>query len=308
MKLRFCIVLLCIFFTFSGKSQYSINSAQEKDSIALGMPFEFSIEATVDSNLKLLWPPAKNFGKEVEVLDSNMRSESVEDSRIKYSRIYTLTSFTPGIQAYSPGSIKIIDERDTEIIKFDSNYVFVSSPAVDTTQSFKDIKDPIRVNYPWWRFWWILIIVILLGLMVILYLRYFKNKSIKTKQVIDKTLEPEDVEAMNALRILEDQNLWQQNQFKEYYSNLTDIMDRYLLRRYGFDAEDRTTDEILHWMQSQTEFNEELIASMTFILNQADMAKFAKSRPLRDDNIKVMEDARNFVNQTKISNNEQSDS
>jgi len=308
MKLRLCVVLMCILFTFYGKSQYSINSAQEKDSIAIGIPFEFSLEATVDSNLIILWPPTKNFGKDVEVLDSNLSTETVESSRISYSRKYTLTSFAPGIQAYSPGSIKIIDDKDTELIKIDSNYIFVNSPAVDTTQSFRDIKDPIRVNYPWWRFWWILLIVILLALLVFLYLRYFKNKSIKTDPVIEKTLEPADVEAMNALRNLEDQNLWQQNQFKDYYSALTDILDRYILRRFGFDAEDRTTDEILHWMQSQTEFNEELIASMTFIFNQADMAKFAKSRPLRDDNIKAMEDAKNFVNQTKIRNNEQSDS
>ncbi|MFN3940294.1 MAG: hypothetical protein ACK4IY_06885, partial [Chitinophagales bacterium] len=101
------------------------------------------------------------------------------------------------------------------------------------------------------------------------------------------------------LKSLEEKKWWQQEQYKQYHSALTDIVREYMEYRYGMQALELTSDEIIEQAVG-TDMPNELIDKLQYIFRTADLAKFAKSRPLPHENTQCMQFAYQFVEQTKV--------
>lgn len=103
--------------------------------------------------------------------------------------------------------------------------------------------------------------------------------------------------AINALIILKEKKLWEKGQEKEYFTDLTDILRTYLEQRFGINAMEMTTRQIISTLNnSDVRDKKDYIRE---ILNVADFVKFAKVRPLPSDNIKAFDNAMKFVEETK---------
>jgi hypothetical protein len=102
-------------------------------------------------------------------------------------------------------------------------------------------------------------------------------------------------EAIDKLQTLENKKLWQNDQVKEYYLGLSEILREYLEGRFGIQAMESTTDEINDTLILQ----DKLKLKLREVLAQADLAKFAKFKPLGDENIRLMKQAKDFVRHTK---------
>jgi hypothetical protein len=105
-------------------------------------------------------------------------------------------------------------------------------------------------------------------------------------------------EAVKELDKIKQQKLWQQGRNKEYHTQLTDTLRRYLWRRYGFNAMEMTSYEILEMLREKTD-DRTVYDTLRQILRLADFVKFAKLHPLPDENDLSMSNAYSFVNQTK---------
>jgi len=105
------------------------------------------------------------------------------------------------------------------------------------------------------------------------------------------------VEALAALNELREKKLWQQNAVKDYYSHLTDIMRRYIERRFDFPAQEMVTSEIIGSLSTE-ELDSTLTEITEVVLSNADLVKFAKYEPLGDENDAALKWGYNFVNQT----------
>jgi hypothetical protein len=84
---------------------------------------------------------------------------------------------------------------------------------------------------------------------------------------------------------LDEKLLWQNNKIKEYYSELTEIVRGYIERELKVPALENTSDEILEMIKdfktSDTiETSKETIDKLKDLLREADLVKFAKSKPL----------------------------
>ena len=114
---------------------------------------------------------------------------------------------------------------------------------------------------------------------------------------IKKRLPPYD-EAMLALQQLKSSNLWQNGQEKEYYTKLTDILRVYIDRRFGINAVEMTSSQIMEKIKQNEEAH---IANdqLNSVLEIADFVKFANMHTLADDNEIAFQRAINFVEQTK---------
>ena len=109
---------------------------------------------------------------------------------------------------------------------------------------------------------------------------------------------PPHVTALNKLNELRDKRLWQQNQFKEYHSELTDVLRDYLEKRYNITAHEQTTDEIMHSLRYAglpADDKEKLRQIMVL----ADLVKFAREKPIPAENEASMEGAVSFVTATQ---------
>ncbi len=104
--------------------------------------------------------------------------------------------------------------------------------------------------------------------------------------------------AVSRLKTLKAENLCEKGEEKEYYTRLTDILREYIDERFGINAMEMTSTQILSRLSDNpvTRPSNQL---MRQILEVADFVKFAKVRPLPDDNIKSYNSAMEFVENTK---------
>lgn len=104
--------------------------------------------------------------------------------------------------------------------------------------------------------------------------------------------------AIQRLQQLQTRNLPGSGREKEYYTELTDILRQYLDGRFGINAMEMSSTQIIDTLRhnKETRPGSDL---MKQILEIADFVKFAKVRPLPDDNVRSFNSAMKFVEDSK---------
>jgi len=107
------------------------------------------------------------------------------------------------------------------------------------------------------------------------------------------------VTALEKLRKLKEKELWQNGQQKEYHSELTYTVREYLENRYGISALESSTHEILGDLK-KADFDDGFKDNLTEMLSIADLVKFAKAESTGDINTRIINQAEEFIQATKI--------
>ena len=218
-------------------------------------------------------------------------SNSTNDEKTySFSQEYLITSWDSG--AYYIPHIKLNDNLLTEGLLLN-----VMSVSTDQNSEIKDIKEPLEPEYEFKDFlpWIILLMTIIL--IVYLLKKYVLNKKEKVEKKIIKTIVPAHITALKELNNIEKKKLWQSGKIKQYYSGISEILRKYMEHRFKFIALELTTDEILLNMENTISREEHL--ELQQVLERADLAKFAKSKPNKEENKQSMELAKRFVDKTK---------
>lgn len=146
----------------------------------------------------------------------------------------------------------------------------------------------------------------LLGLLVIavfvvafIYLvnRYRKDKPILKKITIEQKA-PAHIVAKNAIENIKEQKLQHDSDSKTYYSCLTDIIKNYIEERFGFNATDMTSDQIIENLKNCADYQG--LKEFSELLQTADLVKFAKYTPLLNENDMYLDIAQNFITETFV--------
>lgn len=215
--------------------------------------------------------------------------------------------YTIPVQAFDSGyyqlpEIAFVVGRDTAFSnKLALKVVPVVVDANTPIDDYANVADPedksIFDAVPDWvlDYWWvILLVVVAVAAFLYVWMKYKKEGSI-----LGKKPEPTPYEvAVSALRELKDKKLWEQGMEKEYFTELTDVLRVYLFGRFGINAMEMTSRQILGALKNNKETRDKR-DYIRQILNMADFVKFAKVRPLPDDNIASFENALKFVEETK---------
>lgn len=184
---------------------------------------------------------------------------------------------------------------DTTLV---NNHLSTSGLVVQRDMPF--IRDEVDVNERVVDSRDILLVVIVFGVAIvamgaILFYIYRKNRRSK----FEEALLPPHVEANKALEQLHHRKLWQNDKHNLYYTLLTDILRRYISRRWEIRAMEFTTNETMEALRSFDIPNDSRLALHT-ILRTADMAKFAKAKPDDELNEECYTMAYYFVENTKV--------
>ena len=143
-------------------------------------------------------------------------------------------------------------------------------------------------------FWWIFLIIVLAICAGLYGMRNFPKKG-NIFMVSKPQPKPWEI-ALGSLQRLKSRKLWEQGMEKEYFTDLTDILRVYLYERFGINAMEMTTRQIMDKIhESDLRDKRDYVKQ---ILNVADFVKFAKVRPLPADSIAAYENARKFVEET----------
>ena len=107
--------------------------------------------------------------------------------------------------------------------------------------------------------------------------------------------------ALSKLHELRDKKLWQQDAYKQYHIELSDVVREYLEKRYVIKTHEKTSEEIFAALKYM-DITEENRNKLRQILLLADLVKFAKERPLPHENEQSIDNAISFVTQTQQAN------
>jgi hypothetical protein len=203
---------------------------------------------------------------------------------------------------------RIPGARDTVFVQeYDT---VVASQALFTAYQIMDIDDELyktplslaEVFYYIWRFiknnwWWLTALIVLIMAALYYFLYYKKDKPVFRQKV--KPAEPAHVIAFRELDRIKNEKLWLKNRVKDYYTDLTDTLRRYLEHRYDVKAMEKTSAEIMQLLDEENLLKDSLRMKMRDILERSDFVKFARSLPLPDENERSLKQAYDIVEQSK---------
>ena len=299
-RLVFLIVLVASAFRLS--AQVSVESQIDSIEIFVGQQVHLTLTAHAKENAKVEFPvfqPTQYITPGVEVLNSEQRPDVSQDNGfMSRSMVYTLTSFDDTLYYLPPMTVKI----DGKPYKSKSLALKVLTIEVDTAhvdQFFgpKDVQDnPFQWSDWSLSFWLSVLMLVLLAVTYYLYLRLRDNKPIiKTIRIVKRLLPHQ--KAMKEIEQIKADKMVSSENSKEYYTKLTDTLRKYIEERYGFNAMEMTSSEIIEKLTATQDEN--AISELRQLFLTADLVKFAKYSTLINENDRNLVNAIDFINQTK---------
>ena len=301
-------ISLCIILTASvlaASAQVSVEAVIDSIQIFVGQQAHVTLTATAKENAKVEFPqfkPMEYITPGVEVLDRQELEQQAQDNGfVSRSMVYTMTSFDDTLYYIPPMTVKI----DGKPYKSKSLALKVLTIEVDTLhaeQFFgpKDVQDNPFLWSDWeWPFWLSVLMLVLLAVAYYLYLRLRDNKPIISHIRIVKRLLPHQ-KAMKEIEQIKANKMVSSENSKEYYTKLTDTLRKYIEERYGFNAMEMTSSEIIEKLMASQD--QKALDELRQLFTTADLVKFAKYSTLINENDANLVNAIDFINQTKLEN------
>jgi len=275
-------IILSLFFALYSVFSFAqkISSSIDSLSIKIGQELTYKIEVEVDTTSLVVFPEGQTF-QPLEMVESYKVEATKINDRFKLIKKYGLTQFDSG--SYTIPQQKILI-GDYEFLT-DSLKVEVNNIVVDTTkQGLYDIKPIIEVEKSASK-WWLYALFVLLILVLIAFLLYWfiwREKPLTEEEKV--ALLPPYERAKLALQDLDNSNYLENDEIKSYYSDLTQIIRKYLDEKVYDHALESTTDELVDRLNllrdgNQIDISKDDIKNIETILKRADLVKFAKSMP-----------------------------
>ena len=146
---------------------------------------------------------------------------------------------------------------------------------------------------------WILVVLLLvLAVFGIWYWR--KHRKVKVDadgNIVRGPVIPPYDKAVDDLKRLREEKMWQSGKVKEYFSSLTDIAREYIEGQFGVNAVEMTTDDILEEIKP-LHFPKETYDKLKDTMEVADLVKFAKYSASTLESDTALSSMTEFVNES----------
>ena len=272
------LTLLCCLSSGAQTPRAELTTAVDSLSVLIGAQLNYTLQIKADSTDQVLFPERTSF-LPFEIIEDFPMDTLKAQTHYLYTKKYALIQFDSG-RYWMPQQRVIVNGQS---LLSDSIEVEVRDVVVDTLkQKMYAIKPLIEVerNYDKWirnLLWALLILILGLGG----FYSYFVLQ--KRKREREQQLPPFD-QALHDLKSLEARIPSNQEEFKSYYSKLTDIVRRYLEEEAKVDALESTSDELLQKLEllqdaGKITLQTETLKNLKRVLGTADLVKFARSLP-----------------------------
>ena len=278
---------------------------QRMDSIQLliGQQTILHLKATARKGARIVLPsfkPQDQIVPGVEVVEqSKGDTMQMGDDRIQVSRDYTLTSFDEKVYVVPALDVKI-DGKSYHGNPLALKVLTVPVDTVHPNQFYpaKGVQDnPFEWSEWSFAFWLSLLMIIICGAMIYLRNRLKKNKPIIARIRIVKRVPAHEKALREINDIKHHHTSASQETQKEYYTQLTNTLRAYIVSRFGFNAMEMTSGEIIERLRASGD--QKMIDELRMLFSTADLVKFAKYEIPMNENDANLVNAINFIDQTK---------
>lgn len=299
--------LLLLAANIATKAHVSVTVEMDSNNILIGQQAHIALKVTANSGQRIVFPvfSQRQLIPGVEVISEKL-SESQrlnEGKQTQVTKVYTITSFDTSFYYIPPFKVQVAGK----VYSSNSLALKVETMDVDTLHldKFFGPKEIADVPFSWhdWTdlFGYAILLVFLLCLSGYILLQLHNKRPILKKFRIRPPLPPHQWAIKEIDKINHQKEV--QEDTKQYYTRLTDILRSYIQQRYGFNAREMTSAEIIDHLTKQKEASD--IAELQQLFETADLAKFAKLRTQLNENDENLLRAVEFIKATKVENSEQ---
>lgn len=303
---RYITIIILFCATIMSAQNITITATLDSAYIIMGKQTKLHVEIVEDDNIigtsTLFDQNRDTLIDKIEIIKSlGPDTISLGNARRQINRDYIIQSFDSGLYTIP----SIVYNVDGKIFRSNSLVLKVIPVAVDSLVTIHEQADVISPNHRWYDFlpdfitdywYWLLLAIFIIGAAIIAFLMV--KKDVPLPMMPKKKIIPPYELAIMKLTTLKEEKLCEKGMEKEYYTRLTDILRVYVDARFGINAMEMTSNQIIFSLENNTE-TKEANKFMKQILEIADFVKFAKVRPLPEDNLKTYNWAVQFVEDTK---------
>lgn len=298
------LVWSLLLFPLSAPAQVIFEARIDTLVMLIGEQRELTLDVTCDAQQKVKMPdlrpgqPLHEVIEAVELLGTDTTFLN-DGKRKQILQRYAITGWDSAFVLLPPFEV-IVDNKPYQSKQLALKVLTIP---VDTTDvnKFYPPKDVQNNPFSWedWKpvIWFVAINQLLALLLLWLYSHWRENKPLI--QIIRRKRKlPAHQVAMNEIERIKGERKWAEEDSKEYYTQLTDTLRNYIRERYGFNAMEMTSTEIIERLLQEQD--ETALAELRHLFQTADLVKFAKWTTMINENDANLVSAIDFINQTKV--------
>ncbi len=304
--LKFSVLSVFLSLLTMGYGQdVSVSAKLDTNAMLIGDHVGLTLKYTGPAKSQVLWPfmPDTILGSITVIGRGKIDTVyAVDKKSVTYSQQINLTCYDSGFYTFPsiPFKYRMLPDTTGLVSVTTMMLLAVHTVKVDTTLAIKPIIGPLKVPMTFREMLpWILagLVVLLLIISVIWYLRKRKKQEpifvLKPKVVLSAhELALQEIEKLRVKK------LWQAGKVKEYHSELTEILRKYIEDRFRVPALEQTTMEISLGLKNHSGCSQISLDKLVNLLTLADLVKFAKATPLATENEKSLADGIEFIYET----------
>lgn len=290
-------------FTREARAQVAVSAKIDSSQIFIGQRVGITLEVAADKGQAIELPRYDSLQQIVPGLELVKTCDADtgylnEGKRVVISQKYLITSFDTALYYIPPMRVKVggktyeAKSLALKVCTFD-----IDTLHVDSIYGMKAEMAPPFCWDDWSLILWLSILTALVTVaLAYVIIRLIENKPIIKRIRLKPRVAPHKA-AMREIETIKQDKVWQSEDSKEYYTRLTDTLRQYIKDRYGFNAKEMTSDEIIASLQT---FNDPAaIKELTELFQTADLVKFAKYSTHINENDRNLLLAIDYINSTK---------
>ncbi|UCF64226.1 MAG: hypothetical protein JSW33_16965 [bacterium] len=288
----------------SSSELITVRAEVDKAVITIGDRITYALTIEYESHLKIEQPgPGANLGQ-FEIKDYTIHEPLKKDGMISQTFDYEISVFDTGTFSIPPFPVAFAESdtsRDYQIIQSEPIEITVNSVLTAEDSEIRDLKPPLDIPANYGRLVITGVIIIISVVLIFSLLYYFRWRKKGIPLFRREPVRPAHEIALHDLGTLAEEwrELYQQGEFKQIYTRISEILRRYLENRYFVKALEETTAEI---RDSLTDINleTELQNQVMEVLEYSDLVKFAKYVPSEENIQANLKSAESFIHSTKL--------
>lgn len=305
MKYKLFAIAVCLLTlrTVPVVAQVTVDAKIDSTRIFIGQQVGLSLEVSADVGKNVEFMRFDSLQQIIPGLEV-VRSEDPDTDllndgkRMVLTKKYVITSFDSALYYIPPMTVKV----DGKEYKSKNLALKVVTFNVDTTKvdSIFGFKPEMKPQFSWddWTpvIWMSVTVLLLVAVLIYVFVRLVTNKPILRRVKFRQHIAPHKL-AMQKIEQIKEDNLVQSENSKEYYTLLTDTLRQYISERFGFNAMELTSAEIISRLEAEND--KDALSELRELFRTADLVKFAKYNTLINENDRNLVAAIEYINQTK---------
>lgn len=275
----------------------SVSAVATPDKVRLGEAFELTIEIRDVPEVRYELPAGLSLGGPFEIVKATP-SRATKDGVTTTRFVLQAVLFELGEQTASDVVLDAVGPAgNLKLTVLGPKVTGVGVLKEDDESGLHEILPPVEALVPRYTALWIIGATLLATLAALLLWRWLKGRPKRVAVAPPPPRRPAHERALEALAALQREDLPAQSRPKEFHFRLSEILRDYLGERFGFQALDMTTEELLATLQ-RTSTPGLTYAAFEAWCRDGDLVKFAKLQPTPAACKQSIEDAFGFVRAT----------